>query len=254
MSATDTDTTPAPQRRLRAVVYATTLLVGGGVVGAIIAGPTFGQGMMGQGTMDQGMMGRGADQGSEQGYGPGRGGPDGPRWRRFMDRQQGEDDGPAWRRRFGGHRFGGERFGDDDGPGIGARMGQGMGPGVGQGMGQGMDRMMYPGAIERRVNRVLGIVDASTEQKQKVRAIFEKAASDLYAMRDKRQENRRAMAEALAAATIDRAKIEQLRGDRMKLADATSKRLTDAMVEAAEVLTPAQRADLAARFQRRRGG
>ena len=37
-------------------------------------------------------------------------------------------------------------------------------------------------------------------------------------------------------------------------ADATSKRLTDAVVEAAEVLTPAQRADLAARFQRRRGG
>jgi periplasmic protein CpxP/Spy len=120
-------------------------------------------------------------------------------------------------------------------------------------MGRGFGGMMYPGAIERRVNRVLGIVDASTEQKQKVRAIFEKAANDLYAARDQRQQNRRAMAEALAAATIDRAKVEQLRGDRMKIADATSKRLTDALVEAAEVLTPAQRADLVARFQRRGG-
>jgi len=128
-----------------------------------------------------------------------------------------------------------------------------MGPGMRGRMGFGMAHMMFPGAIERRVNRVLGIVDASTEQKQKVRAIFEKAANDLYGSRDKRVENRRAMADALAAATIDHGKVEQLRQDRMKLADATSKRMTDALVEAAEVLTPAQRADLAARMQRRRG-
>ncbi|MBV8836701.1 MAG: Spy/CpxP family protein refolding chaperone, partial [Alphaproteobacteria bacterium] len=56
-----------------------------------------------------------------------------------------------------------------------------------------------------------------------------------------------------SAASIDHAKVEQLRQDRIKLADATSKRMTDALVEAAEVLTPAQRADLAARIQRRRG-
>lgn len=218
MSASELNTAPKrPTRRVRAILYATALLVGGGVIGAVVVGPSLGQG-------------------SGQGGGPGS---DGPRWHRFMDRQQDQDDGPGWRRGFG-HRFGMQQ--DDDGPGMGQRMGR------------GFAHMMYPGAIERRVNRILGIVDASTEQKQKVRAIFEKAANDLYANRDKRTENRRAIAEALAAATIDRAKIEQLRADRMKLADATSKRLTDAVVEAAEVLTPAQRADLAARFQRRRGG
>ena len=231
MSATQPTLTPQPPRRLRGVLYATVLLVGGGVIGAVVVGPTLGQ--------------SGPDQGPGQGYdqnrGPERGfGPDGPRWRqRFMERQQGEDDGPGWRRGFRG-RFGMQQ--DDDRPGMRGRMGF------------GMARMMYPGAIERRVNRILGIVDASTEQKQKVRAIFEKAANDLYAERDKRIENRRATAEALGAATIDHAKVEQLRQDRMKLADATSKRFTDALVEAAEVLTPAQRADLAARMQRRRGG
>ena len=51
-----------------------------------------------------------------------------------------------------------------------------MGPGMRGRMGFGMAHMMFPGAIERRVNRILGIVDASTEQKQKVRAIFEKAS------------------------------------------------------------------------------
>jgi len=236
MSATEPNLTPQPTRRLRGVLYATVLLVGGGVIGAVVVGPTLGQGY------GQGPQGQGPGQGYDQDRGRDRGpGPDGTRWRqRFMDRQQGEDDGPGWRRGFGGGRFGMQQ--DGDRPGMRGRFGG------------GFARMMYPGAIERRVNRVLGIVDASTEQKQKVRAIFEKAANDLYGLRDKRVENRRAMAEALAAATIDRAKVEQLRQDRMKLADGTSKRLTDALVEAAEVLTPAQRADLAVRMQRRRGG
>jgi len=252
MSATQLILTPQPTRRLRRVVYTTVLLVGGGVIGAVVAGPTLGQGN-GQG--------QGQAQGYDQDRGPDRGpGPDGPRWRhRFMDRQQGEDDGPGGRRGFGDRRFGLQQ--DDDGPGWrrgfgGRRFGMQQQDGDGQGIGGriGLGRMMYPGAIERRVNRVLGLVDASTEQKQKVRAVFEKAANDLYGNRDKRVENRRAMREALAAATIDHNKVEQLRQDRMKLADATSKRLSDALVEAAEVLTPAQRADLAARMQRRRGG
>ena len=265
MSANELKTATPPTRRLRGVIYAAVLLVGGGVIGAVAIGPTMGQG-----------SGPG---GQEYGQGGGPGG-DGPRWHRFMDRQtQGqddEDDGPRWRRGFGGQRFG---QGDDDGPRMGERMrermrehmgrmqgrgdeddgpgwrrggmGEHMGANMGANMGRGFAGMMTPGAIERRVNRVLGLVDASSEQKQKVRAIFEKAANDLYGTRDQRRANRRAMAEALTAATIDKAKVEQLRADRMKLADGTSKRLTDALVEAAEVLTPAQRADLAARFQRR---
>ena len=208
MNASEPTPAPRPTRRLRGIFYATALLVGGGVIGAIVVGPTLGQGF-------------GQDGGRDS---------DSPRWHRFMDRQD-QDDGPGWRR--GWHRFGRQ---DDDGAGMH--------------MGRRFGGMMYPGAIERRVNRVLGIVDASTEQKQKVRAIFEKAANDLYGMREQRVQNRRALAETLAAATIDRAKVEQLRGDRMKLADATSKRLTDALVEAAEVLTPAQRADLANRLER----
>lgn len=232
MSATEPNPTPQPTRRLRGVLYATVLLAGGGIIGALVAGP-----MLDQVHAQGGQSGQAYD----QDRGPDRGpGPDGPQWRqRFMDRQQSDDGGPGWRRGFWRHRFGMQE--DDDRPGMRGRLGF------------GMARMMYPGAIERRVNRVLGIVDASTEQKQKVRAIFEKAANDVYGSRDKRVENRRATAEALAAATIDHAKVEQLRQDRMKLADATSKRMTDALVEAAEVLTPAQRADLAARIERRRG-
>lgn len=243
---------PQPKRRLRGILYAATLLIAGGVIGAVVVGPTLGQG-------------------------PGQGqGPDGPRWQRGMSDNQ-QDEGQGWRR--GGRRGWNDAQEDDasgrspgqrgygmgrdgDGPrmgwrdGDGPRMGWHWRGGDGARMsGRGFaDGMLFPGAIERRVNRVLGLVDASTEQRQKVRQILEAAGNDLYPIRQKRMENRRAIGETLAAATIDRAKIEQLRQEQLKLNDSASKRLTDAITDAAEVLTPAQRAELARRMQRLRRG
>ena len=226
---------PAPQRKrtFRGILYATTLLIAGGVIGAVVAGPTLGQGP----------------------------GPDGPRWQqRWNDNQQ--DDawgrGPGQRgyggfgmRREGGDRDDGPRMGwrgrDGDGPRMGWRGGDHMG-------GRGFGGMLFPGAIERRVNRVLGLVDASTEQRQKVRQILEAAGNDLYPIRQQRMENRKQIGAALAAATIDRARIEQLRQEQLKLNDTASKRMTDAITDAAEVLTPAQRAELAKRMEQRRRG
>jgi Spy/CpxP family protein refolding chaperone len=225
---------PAPQqkRRLRGFLYAATLLLGGGVIGAVVVGPTLGQG-------------------------PGQGqGPDGPRWQRGWSDNQDDAYGRApGQRGFGmRERDDGPRMGwrDHDGPRMGWRGGD-MGDRGGERMGGRGFGMMFPGAIERRVNRVLGAVDASTEQRQKVRSILEAAGNDLYPIRQQRMENRRQIREALAAATIDRAKIESLRQAQLKLHDSASKRLTDAITDAAEVLTPAQRAELAKRMERGRG-
>ena len=226
-------TAPQPKRRVRGFLYAATLLLGGGVIGAVVVGPTLGQG-------------------------PGQG-PDGPRWQRGWSDNQ-EDD--AYGRGPGQRGFGmrerdndGPRMGwrDHDGPRMGWRGGD-MGDRGGERMGGRGFGMMFPGAIERRVNRVLGMVDASTEQRQKVRSILEAAGNDLYPIRQQRAENRKQIREALAAATIDRAKIEQLRQAQLKLHDTASKRLTDAITDAAEVLTPAQRAELAKRMEQRRRG
>jgi periplasmic protein CpxP/Spy len=229
---------PKSRSRLRGILYASALLAGGGVIGAIIVGPTLGQG----GGPDGPRWQRGGDQQSESGGWRGR--------RGWDNEQQSDDDGPRGRRmgRWGGPgRDGGDRMGRDGGERMGGRDG-------GERMHGGLAGTMHPGAIERRVNRVLGAVDASTEQRQKVRGIFEAAANDMFPMRQQGMDNRKQMHEALGAATIDRAKIEALRTDQMKLADARSKRMTTALADAAEVLTPAQRADLASRFQRRRGG
>ena len=129
-------------------------------------------------------------------------------------------------------------FGGDDGPGGWGRHG---------GFGT---RAFFPGRIERGVERALDRIDASTDQRQKITANFQKAADDIFALRAQHLEGRKQIREALAAPTVDRARIETLRTEQMKLAETASKRITDAVTEAAEVLTPAQRAELSNRVER----
>ncbi len=111
-------------------------------------------------------------------------------------------------------------------------------------------RFFLPGRIERGVERALWSVDASTEQQQKITSILQRAADDLYALRAQHLEGRRQIRDALAAATIDRGKIEALRTEQMKLADAATKRLSEAIADAAETLNAAQRGELARRLER----
>jgi Spy/CpxP family protein refolding chaperone len=61
-----------------------------------------------------------------------------------------------------------------------------------------------------------------------------------------------AVAEIIAAPTIDRAAAEKLRSERIAAIDAASRKMTTALVEAAEVLTPEQRAKLVEHFKERR--
>jgi Spy/CpxP family protein refolding chaperone len=111
-------------------------------------------------------------------------------------------------------------------------------------------RFFLPGRIERGVERALWSVDASTEQRQKITSILQRAADELYALRAQHLEGRRQIRDAFAAATIDRGRIETLRTEQMKLADAATKRLSEAITDAAETLNPAQRGELARRLER----
>ena len=95
--------------------------------------------------------------------------------------------------------------------------------------------------IEKRVDRALTGTDATAEQKQKVSTIIEQAYADMKPLNDKRVENRKAMADAMQAPTIDKAKIETLRQEQMKVSDQGSKRFTQALTDAGDVLTAPQR-------------
>jgi Spy/CpxP family protein refolding chaperone len=95
--------------------------------------------------------------------------------------------------------------------------------------------------IEKRVDRALTGTDATADQKKKVSTIIEQAFSDMKPLHDKRVENRKAMADAMQAPTIDKAKIETLRQEQMKVSDASSRRFTQALTDAGDVLKAPQR-------------
>jgi Spy/CpxP family protein refolding chaperone len=110
-----------------------------------------------------------------------------------------------------------------------------------RGDGPAFDPAKFQQRIEKRVDKALNGTDATAEQKKKVAEIVGQAFKDLRGMHAKRAENRKAMTEALQAATIDPAKIEAIRAEQMKLADESSKRFTKALTEAGTVLNQAQR-------------
>ncbi len=104
--------------------------------------------------------------------------------------------------------------------------------------------------VEHMIKRFASRVDASAEQKDKLAAIAKSAVQDLAPLREKARAARKQAIEILAGANIDRPALERLRAEQIQLADASSKRLTQALADTAEVLTPEQRKKLAERLQR----
>lgn len=97
-------------------------------------------------------------------------------------------------------------------------------------------------------------LDATPEQKDQVQDIVGGAIDELAPVVEQHRRNRDELRGLLTGETIDRAAIEALRAQELALADTLSRTLADALADGAEVLTPAQRADLAerlARFHRR---
>lgn len=105
--------------------------------------------------------------------------------------------------------------------------------------------------IERRVDRVLSRVDATSDQKAKVSAVMKTAVGDLAALGVKPWEMRARVVELMRADTIDPAALEALRAEQIGKIDAASKRIALAMTEAASVLTPEQRRTLTERWTKR---
>jgi len=105
--------------------------------------------------------------------------------------------------------------------------------------------------LERRIDRMVRSVGGTPEQRDRIVAIARTALTDLRPMRDQVRQARRQGLELLAAPTIDRPALEKLRATQMQSADALSRRMLQAMADAAEVLTPEQRAKVAERMKRR---
>jgi Spy/CpxP family protein refolding chaperone len=105
-----------------------------------------------------------------------------------------------------------------------------------------------PANVERHVERVMKHLaveaDATADQQTKLIAIAKSAVNDLLPVREKLQANRAKALDLFTAGTIDRAAIERLRSEQLALAETASKRLAQALGDAAEVLNPEQRRTL----------
>jgi protein CpxP len=125
----------------------------------------------------------------------------------------------------------GRGFGMGGGHMTRAHMGMGFG---GHGMGQVLDQ-----------------IDATPEQEDRLWAIIDGARSELRPAFREFRDTREAIAGILAAPTIDRAALEKLRSERVASIDQASRKMTTALAEAAEVLTPEQRAKLVEHLKER---
>jgi periplasmic protein CpxP/Spy len=105
--------------------------------------------------------------------------------------------------------------------------------------------------LDRMLKHLYVEIDATEAQKLRLEPIVKQAAKDLLPMRENLQAGRREALQLLTQDRVDPAALEALRAKQVGLADQASRRVTRAISEAAEVLTPAQRKDLAAHFERR---
>lgn len=108
--------------------------------------------------------------------------------------------------------------------------------------------------MQWRIERTLAGIDATPEQIARVRAIAEAARADIMPIVAEFRGTREAFAEILGAETIDRAAAEALRAERFAAMEAASERGLEAMLDAAEVLTPAQRTELLEAMEEHRRG
>jgi len=125
------------------------------------------------------------------------------------------------------------------------------GPHGGGGMG---GLMMFGGSPERMgrmIDHMLDGLNASDAQRTQIKQIVGQAAADVKAQMAAGKGLRQRGMQIFTAPTVDAAAAEQLRQQMMSQHDAVSRRVSQAMVAVASVLTPEQRARIGDRMRDR---
>lgn len=120
-------------------------------------------------------------------------------------------------------------------------------------LGASLDPAMLDEHLDRMLKHLYAEIDATDAQKQQLAPIVKGAAADLLPLRVRMREGRRQGIALLTQEHIDRAALETLRAEQLQLAEEASRRLTQALADAADVLTLSQRKQLAGRIGRWRG-
>jgi periplasmic protein CpxP/Spy len=111
-------------------------------------------------------------------------------------------------------------------------------------MGGPLDPAQVDQHVERLIKHLAVEADATADQQSKLVAIAKGAVNDLLPLRQKLQANRGQALDLFTAGNVDRAAIERLRTEQLALMETASKRISEALGDAAEVLNPEQRRTL----------
>ena len=108
-----------------------------------------------------------------------------------------------------------------------------------------------PERMGRMLDHMLDGVNATDAQRAQIKQIMAQAAADLKGQAQAARELRQRGMLVLTAPAVDANAAEQIRLQTMQLHDQMSRRMTQAMVAAASVLTPEQRAAIGQRLKDR---
>ena len=108
-----------------------------------------------------------------------------------------------------------------------------------------------PERMGRMLDHMLDGLNASDAQRAQIKQIMAQASAELKGQAQAARELRQRGMQVLTAPAVDANAAEQVRLQTMQLHDQMSRRMTQAMVAAASVLTPEQRAAIAKRLQDR---
>lgn len=108
---------------------------------------------------------------------------------------------------------------------------------------------LSPAQVDDRIDRMSKHIaielDATADQQVKIANIAKAAVADLRPLHEKAHAARAQAVTLLTAPTIDRSAIERLRAEQIGLAETASKRIAQALADAADVLSPEQRRKVA---------
>lgn len=125
------------------------------------------------------------------------------------------------------------------------------GHGMHGGMGGGMMFGGSPEHMGRMIDHVLDGLSASDAQRTQIKQIATQTAADLKAQAEAGRGLRQRGMQIFAAPTVDANAAEQLRQQMLQQHDQMSRRVTQAMLAVANVLTPEQRARIGERMRDR---
>jgi Spy/CpxP family protein refolding chaperone len=104
----------------------------------------------------------------------------------------------------------------------------------------------------RMLEHALDSVNASAEQRTRIQEIMKAAAADLRQQREASRGLREQAMALFTQPTVDARAVEALRQQMVQQHDQSSRRWTQALLDASAVLTPEQRQQLAERMKQRR--